>query len=106
MVRRTIIDSEELKKKLSHTHYIDESLAKLICEAFDEGRIGLKWFVLRTEENIKRMARTLAELTMYCGFRYIIEEQQSLYSRNPEFDDNPPDTYVPMQYYIINIYFY
>lgn len=103
-MKRLIYDSEDLKRALSKTHYIDESLAKLICEAFDEGRIGLKWFVLRTEENIKRIARTMAELT-YLGFRYIIEEQQSLYSRNPEFDDNPPDTYVTMQYYIINIYF-
>lgn len=97
--------SGELKQKLSESIYIDKELANMICEAYDEGRVGVKWIMMRTKENIKRIASTLAELT-YLGFRYIIEEQQSLYSRNPEFDDNPPDTYVPMQYYIINIFFY
>lgn len=101
---RFIFDSDYLKKKLSESYYIDEKLADEIYRAFDEGRVHVKWFVLRTEENEKRIMRTLAELANI-GFRYTIEKQQSLYNRNPEFDDAPPDTYVSMQYYIINIYF-
>lgn len=101
---RLFFDTDYLKKMLSESYYIDNELANLIYEAFDEGRIGVKWFVLRTEENEKRIRRTVAELANL-GFRYNIEEQQSLYARNPEFDDALPDTYVSMQYYIINIYF-
>lgn len=98
-------DPEELKQKLSESIYIDKELANMICEAYDEGRIGVKWIMMRTKENIKRMCGMIAELQYNFGFKSIIEEQQSLYNRNPEFDDAPPDTYVTMQYYIINIYF-
>lgn len=98
-------DPEELKQKLSESIYIDKELADMICEAYDEGRIGVKWVMMRTKENIKRMCGMIAELQYNFGFKSIIEEQQSLYNRNPEFDDAPPDTYVTMQYYIINIYF-
>lgn len=99
------LTSRILKQRLSESHYIDENLANLICESYAEHRLCLKWYVLRTEEATKRMYKIIAELA-YFGFRCVIEEQQSLYSRNPEFDDNPPDTYVPMQYYIVSIYFF
>lgn len=101
---RFIFDSDYLKKKLSESYYIDEKLADEIYRAFDEGRVGLRWAVMRTEENKKRIARMLADIS-HLGFRYIIEDQQSLYNRNPEFDDAPPDTYVTIQYSIIKIYF-
>ncbi len=97
--------SEELRQTLNESLYIDKELANMICESFDEGRMGVKWIVMRTKENIKRMCGLIAELQYNFGFRCIIEEQQSLYNRNPEFDDTPPNTYVPMQYYILNIYF-
>lgn len=97
--------SEELKQKLIESPYIDKELANMICEAYDEGRVGVKWIMMRTKENIKRMCGMIAELQYNFDFKIIIEEQQSLYNRNPEFDDAPPDTYVTMQYYIINIYF-
>lgn len=98
-------DPEELKQKLNESIYIDKELANMICEAYDEGRIGVKWIMMRTKENIKRMCGMIAELQYNFDFKIIIEEQQSLYNRNPEFDDGPPHTYVTMQYYIINIYF-
>jgi hypothetical protein len=97
--------SEELRQTLNESHYIDKELADMICEAYDEGRIGVKWFMMRTKENIKRMCGMIAELQYNFDFKCVIEEQQSLYNRNPEFDDTPPNTYVPMQYYILNIYF-
>lgn len=97
--------SEELKQKLSEMIYIDKELSKMICEAYDEERVGVKWIIMRTKDNIKRMCGIIAELDYNFHFKITIEEQQSLYNRNPEFDDTPPNTYVPMQYYIINIYF-
>lgn len=97
--------SGELKQKLSESIYIDKELANMICEAYDEGRVGVKWIMMRTKENIKRLCGMIAELQYNFDFKIIIEEEQSLYNRNPEFDDGPPDTYVSMQYYIINIYF-
>lgn len=97
--------SGELKQKLNESIYIDKELANMICEAYDEGRVGVKWIMMRTKENIKRLCSMIAELDYNFHFKVTIEEQQSLYNRNPEFDDTTPDIYVPMQYYIINIYF-
>lgn len=97
--------SEELKQNLNESIYIDKELANMICEAYDEGRVGVKWIMMRTKENIKRMCGMIAELDYNFHFKIIIEDQQSLYNRNPEFDDTIPDIYVPIQYYIINIYF-
>ena len=97
--------SEELKQKLSESIYIDKELAKMICEAYDEDRVGVKWIMMRTKENIKRMCGMIAELDYNFHFKITIEDHQSPYNHNPEFDDTTPDTYVTMQYYIINIYF-
>lgn len=97
MSRVTGPTSEELKHKLSESLYIDKELAKMICESYDEGRVGVKWIIMRTKDNIKRMCRMIAELDYNFGFKIVIEDQQSLYNRNPEFDDTTPDIYVPIQ---------